>query len=60
MYNRPRRLLGCNSSDPASLSQTANASLANTFRFGLRPTASLFAALLTRNASKNKIRGCVT
>lgn len=44
----------------ASASQVARPSAAKTFRLGFLPTASRLEALLTRNASRKRMRGCVT
>lgn len=44
----------------ASASQVARPSAAKTFRLGFLPTASRLEALLTRNASRKSMRGCVT
>lgn len=41
------------------LSNAAKPSLAKTLRLGLRPTTSRLAVLLTRKASKKRMRGCV-
>lgn len=43
----------------SSRSAIARPSVANTFRFGFRPTGFRFETLLTRNASRYNARGCV-